>query len=261
MLQGYNTLRYFEDKTLQRWRNADNKHILVYFATNKIPAFVLISDTTEIEATVQIFDTDDNAVGAAKTVTVTTSGTKKMLWFAGFTLTGLDAGCYYSKIVTGAGVETYYSEVFSWTEDSTANLKDLNLLKITATSAALTMGNTHEITLTGFTFECFIEVQEPEEEFEITEEGDEKPYGDIAIFNTRVLKYKFEILGTRDILEFLSGIRILKTNGTVTFTYNGDAMDAMDIILEKSESLTNDEAISMSLSFTRSDYISARNEI
>jgi len=260
MLQGYNTLRYFETKDLQRWETTPQA--LVYFGINKIPAFILISSTAQTAATVQIFNADtDVAFGAAKTVTVTTSGTKKILWFAGFTLSSGVAGCYYSKIVTAGATETYYSEVFQWTTDSTANLLELNLLKITAISGDITLGNTYQLVLTGFTFECFIEVEPPEFEPEITEQGDEKPYGDIAVYNTRVLKTKYNLLGTRDILIFLSGLRILKTNGTITFTYGGEATDAYDIVFEKSESLTNDDLISMSLTYSSSDFISARNEI
>ena len=262
MLQGYNTLRYFEDQTLQRWETADNQNILVYFAINKIPAFVLVSDTAETTATVQMFNAlTDVAFGAAKTVTVTTSGTKKILFFAGFTLTGGADGCYYSKIVTGASVETYYSEVFHWTADSASNRKELGLLKISAVSSDITMGNTHTIPLTGFTFECMINVEPPIIEPEITERGDEKPFGDIAVFNTRVLKYTFDLIGTKDIMEFLSGLRILKTNGTITFTYNGEVMDAYDIVFEKGDSTYFDEAISMTLQFKQTNYISARNAV
>ena len=266
MLLGCNTIRYFEDKSLQRWGNADNQYIFVYFATNLIPPFVLISDTAETSATVQIFDTDDNAIGAAKTVTVTTINTglsteATHLKFDGFSLSGNDEGCYYAKIVTNGAAETYYSEVFYWTEDSTSNLKELGLLKITATSSNITLKNIYEIDLTDISYECFIEVNEPNTNQEVSERGNEKPYGDIPVFNTRVIKRKYELLGTNDMLEFLSALRILKTNGTVTFTYKGVADGALNIIFEEAEDYSSQEAIAMSIEYTRDDFISARNEI
>jgi len=261
MLIGNNTLRYWEDKTLQRWENADNQFIYPYFGTNKIPAFVLISDTAEEVAEVSIHDArTDDIFSTAKTVTVSTNGTKKMLYFAGITLTGGSDGCYYLKITTGlSATETYYSEVFAWTEDSTSNLKELGLLKISAISAATNLANTYDITLTGITYECFIEVQEPEIDQDIKESGDEKPYGEIGNFNTLAFKHKYELLGDDSIFRFLCFLRILNTNGTVTFTYNGIADIGYDIICEKEDS--TEDTISMSLEYKEVDYVSSSNEI
>jgi len=262
MLIGYNTIRYFEDKTLQRWETADNQHIFVYFATDLIPPFVLISDTAQATATVQIFDTDDNAVGAAKAVTITASGSYKQLKFDGFDLAlTSDEGCYYAKIVTNGSAETYYSEVFYWTENSTANLKENGLLKISATSSSITLSGTYNIDLTDITYECFFEVQDPSEEPDIQESGAEKPYGDITTFNTRVLKPSFSFVGNYDMLEFLSGLRALATNGAVVFTYKGHSRTAMDIIFSLEETHADQELISGSLRYTRNDYISSRNAL
>jgi hypothetical protein len=262
MLIGYNSIRYFEDKALQRWENADNKYLYVWFKTNKIPPFVLISDTVETSATVQIFDANtDVSVGAAQAVTITTNGSNKQLKFDGFDLTGMDEGCYYSKIVTNGAAETYYSEVFAWTEDSAANLKENGLLKLTVTSSNITLGGTYEIDLTNITYECFFEVQDPDETPDTKEKGVEKPQGDVPIFNTRVLKLKFQFVGNYDLLEFLSGLRELSTNGTVIFTYKGLARTALDIIFELEETHPDQEAISGSLQYTRNDYLSSRNAI
>jgi hypothetical protein len=324
MLIGYNSIRYFEDKALQRWENADNKYLYVWFKTNKIPPFVLISDTVETSATVQIFDANTDAVvGAAQAVTITTNGSNKQLKFDGFDLTGMDESCYYSKIVLGAitykntldgdtgtptggsaladGVGTtgwwyrcttagtynygsgditlavgdnliyngttwekttdIYSEVFAWTEDSTANLKENGLLKLTVTSSNITLGGTYEIDLTNITYECFFEVQDPDETPDTKEKGVEKPQGDVPIFNTRVLKLKFQFVGNYDLLEFLSGLVELSTIGTVIFTYKGLARTALDIIFELEETHPDQEAISGSLQYTRNDYLSSRNAI
>ena len=260
MLIGSNTLMFFEDKTLQRWTTADNKNVYPYFGINIMPAFVLISNTAQTSATVQVFNAStDVAYGAAQAVTVSTSGSYKQLFFASVTLAAGVEGCYYLKIVTAASTETYYSEVFGWTEDSASNLKELELLKITATSSNYTLANAYNMTLTGITYECFIRVDTPTRESEIEEEGNEKPWGDIAVYNTLVFKHKYEIFGTEGIYRFLCFLRILKTNGTVTFTYKGVAKTGYDIVCELGEA--NKDTMSMTLEFKETDYSSSRNAI
>ena len=261
MLIGNNTLLFFEDKTLQRWTTADNRGVYPYFGINEIPAFVLISDTSETTATVQIFNAStDVAFGAAKTVTVTTNSTKKMLYFAGFTLSLGEAGCYYVKIVTGASVETYYSEVFGWTTDTDDNLRELGMLRIAASDLAnYTLSNTYNMNLSGITYECFIEVEEPELNADVEEEGNEKPWGDIPVFNTLAFNHKYDVFGTEGIYRFLCWLRQLKTNGTVTFTYKGVAKSAYDIVCEKDSA--SKDTMAMSLEYKESDYSSVRNAI
>lgn len=266
MLIGSNTLMFFEDKTLQRWTTADNKYVYPYFGINVMPAFVLISDTAETTANVLIFNAStDVSVGAIKAVTVTTinpglSSEAKLLYFAGFTLSGNDEGCYYLRITTGASVEYFYSEVFGWTEDSASNLKEKGMLKITASALAnYTLANTYAMTLTGITLECFLKVQEPELDSDIKEEGNEKPYGDIPVFNTLAFKHKYDLFGTEGIYRFLKFLRILKTNGTITFTYKGVAKSGYDIVCEKDSA--SKDTMTMSLEYKESDYASSRNAI
>ena len=109
------------------------------------------------------------------------------------------------------------------------------------------------------TYECFIEVDEPELDADIDEQGNEKPYGDIPVFNTLAFKHKYEIFGTEGIYRFLCFLRTLKTNGTITFTYKGVAKSGYDIICEK-ESASKDTMV-MSLEYKESDYASSRNTI
>lgn len=259
MILGYNTILYYEDKALRRWDNSDSE-ITTKFATNTIPAFVLISDTSETSGTVQIFNAyTDIAVGSTQAITVTSSGSNKILRYAGGTLSGQSEGCYYSKIVLGSDV--IYSDVFEWIDTSISNLKDRRLLKITATSSDLTLGNTYTIDLDSFTFECYLETRQYEIEPEVNEESVEKPYGVIPTFNTRGLKYKYTIIGDRGMLEFLSGLRILKTNGTVYFSYKGEQICAFDIEFEKEDSVSFDDGIEMSLTIKNENYISSRNAI
>lgn len=257
MLQGYNTLQYYEDKSLQRWETSDNK-IFVYFEINKLPSFILISDTAAASATAQVFNAlDDTAVGSTFPVTVTVSGSKKILKAENNEVVGGEEGCYYTKIV--AGGDTFYSEVYKWTPVDLATRKELGLLEVTAVSQNITTGSSYDID--PFTYSCMFAAKPPIVTETITETGKERTYGDIAVFTTRTIKQKFEILGGVEHFRFLSGLRVLDTNGTVTFVYNGISYIGIDIQFEKTDSIAFDEGISMTIEFTESDYISTRNEV
>jgi len=79
MVLGYNILDHFETKSQQRWTWSDSPDLVTVLTTGVIPAFVLVADTAVavgIETgTVQIFDTEDNAVGAAQKITISTAPT------------------------------------------------------------------------------------------------------------------------------------------------------------------------------------------
>lgn len=258
LILGYNTLQYYKDKSLQRWEISDNKNIFVYFKINVLPSFILISNTIASTATAQIYNAiDDSPVGSAYPVTITIAGGQKTLKIENIEIIGGVEGCYYTKII--AGTDIFYSEVYKWVADDIETQKKYGLLKIVAESANITIGSNYNIE--SFTYSCFIAVNPPIISDNITEIGSEKPYGDVALFGTRTIKRKFEIIGGIEIFKFLSGLRILNINGSIIFTYDGISYSGIDIKFEKTETISFDNAILMTLEFTESDYISPRNEI
>lgn len=253
MLQGYNILEFYTSSALQRWTDLENKDATFIFETNVIPPFFLISDSTQTTGTVQVFDTDDNAIDSAKPITVTDNTTYTSLKYTGVTLTGLDCGYYYLKIVLGSNVDIYYSEVFRWEDDVT------DFLNINATSSNITLGSSYELDLSSITFDCYLDAEESFDEIEITEEGVEKPYGDVPVFNTMNMTHTFSIFSSRSMLRFLFGLRILETNGTITFTFNGRELSAYDIVVEKGDTVGYDESVIVDIKFKETNYISSRN--
>ena len=256
MLLGYNTIEYYESKSLQRWLTADNKDIVVVFVTNKIPAFIFVTETEQATATIQVFNADtDVAIDSPVAANVYEQATKTVLEYTGSTIAGdtLPEGYYYLKIITTGSTETYYSEVFGWKTDIS------DFLKITATSTAIIMANTWYGN--PITYECYLFADKADTEIEIEEEGVEKPYGDIPSFNTLNLLNSFEVYGTRGIMIFLAGLRVLKTNGTVTFVFNGVSMTAYDLSVEKIETTAFDEVVILALKFREENYISSKNTI
>lgn len=254
MLRGYNHIKFYENKALQRWLTADIEDYVTIFETNTIPSFVLISDTAFASASGQIYNAKtDETIGNSFSITVTVNDDSKQLKYLGSSLVDQDCGYYYIKIT--AGGDEYYSEVFGWQDDVS------ELLKITSTSSNITLAGKYEIDLTGITYTSYYFAESADTDSEIDEEGVEKPYGDIPVFNTRTLIDAFEILGTREIFEYVSGLRILKTNGTVNLTYKNISADVYDIQTEKKESTAFDEVVVITMKFKEEDYISARNEI
>jgi len=256
MLQGYNTLQYYESKSLQRWERLDNM-IFVYFKTDILPSFILISDTSASSATAQVYNAiDDTPFGATFPVVVSVSGSKKILKIENKQTVGGEDGCYYTKIIAGGDI--FYSEVYKWVDDTLVNRKEIGLLEITAVSQAITIGSTYEVD--AFTYSCLLKTNNPVVNESIKETGKERTYGDLSVFTTRVIKQKYEMLGGVDAFKFLTGLRVLDTNGTVTFIYDGISYIGIDINFEKTDSISFDDGISMTIEFTEQDYISTRNE-
>ena len=253
MLQGYNILEFYTSVDLQRWENLENKESIFTFPTNIIPPFFLVSTTyTATATTVQVFDAStDVAIDIAKTVITSDLTTYMTFKYLGATLTGLDCGNYYLKIVNGTNI--FYSEVFAWEDDIT------DYLKINATSNSLTLGQDYTIDLTGITFTCYVSAEESFDELEVTEEGVEKPYGDIPVFNTLNTSHGFDVFGNRSMLRFLFGLRILETNGAVSFAFGGRTYDAYDILVEKGESIGYDDTNTITIKFKENNYISSKN--
>ena len=259
MVLGYNILDHFETQSLQRYQWADNVDIMTVLTTGVIPAFVLISDTSQANGTasgaLQMYDaSDDSTIGSAKDVVISTSGSYKQVKYTGTTGVSATDKCVYYKItLTG---QTTYSEVFRWGTDYT------DMLKVVCSSMSnLTLGGTYEIDMSSITWTSYYPCERSQTTKNITESGAEKPYGDIPVFNTRNLINEFDILGGREAFKYLSGLRILETNSTIVFTFNNVAMTAYDIHVEEQENYSLDEAIDMTLSFKETNYISSRNTI
>lgn len=254
---GYNMIGWHESLIARRWDYADNKHIEMVFNTGYIPGIQLIYYTTASAATFQIYDafTDVALAGTYNLVVLTTSVTNmKYLKYIATNPTGLSEGYYYIVITIG-GVQVLFSDVFGWKTDKTGYLG----FEITGTDILL--GQFYALAMSGFTYKGYLYAENGETEHEITEEGVEKPYGNVPIYNTRNLVNSFEIIGNRAIYEFLSGLRVLETNGTIIFTYLGNTMYARDIVVEKKDSAAFDEALVMTINFKEWNNISSINAV
>jgi hypothetical protein len=254
MLLGYNTLGWYADKSLRRWDNADNKHIGIVFDTGYVPAFHLITDLVSSAAEIAVYNAfTDELVDPVYNVEVIDETGYSYLRFTGAVSPSMAEGYYYATIVYN-GADTLYSDVFGWSDETSS------MLKIQAVSTDIRIG-IYDLDMDSFTYEGYLYCEQAETEMEIIEEGIEKPYGNVPIFNTRNIINSFEVHGSRELFKFLTGLRILEVNGTVTFTYKGVVMSAYDIIVEKKESDAFDETNVINIKFKEQDYISAINAV
>ena len=225
MIYSYNTLGWYSAKAQRQYDKTGNIRVLHHWPTNVIPAFQIVLDDTITTASYEVFDIDDNLISSGS-VTVenasNTAGTAySRLKFLGTTITSQEEGFYYLKITYDSS-NYIWSDAFCWLDDVS------ELLKVSAVSSNIQIGE-FEINLSGFTYEVYLDAKGIIPEYEITEEGDEKTYGVVPLFNSRNKLSEFQITGYWATLDFLAGLRILETNGTISITYLSDTFEVYNI--------------------------------
>jgi len=228
----------------------DNKDVLVKLATNTMPAIQLLVDDATT-ATIQLLDEDDADVGSALSMIVTDLTSYKRLNYLSTSLSGNSCGIYSLKIING--LNTYYSDQFMW-EDSVSEY-----LKISAVSSDVKLGGTYVVDLTNFTYEFYLSADYIGIEHEMASEDSEK----LSVPNVLYADFKptrqFGILCTENTYRFLSGLRILESNGTVTIEYGYISYTANDILVDAE---SNGTTMSITLKFIdKSEILSVSNNI
>lgn len=254
---GYNMIGWHESLTARRWEYADNKNAEMVFTTGYIPGIHLIYYTKHAAATMQVFDAfTDVALPTVYNLAVATTPVTDMkyLKYVATTTAGLSDGYYYIRITVN-GSEILFSDVFGWRTDHTG------YLGFEITGDNILLGRFYALNMASFKFKGYLYAESGETDHEIVEEGIEKPYGNVPIYNTRNFVNSFEVIGNRAIYEFLSGLRVLETNGIIMFTYLGNTMYARDVVVEKKESSAFDEVVVITIKFKEWNNISTINDV
>ena len=192
---------------------------------------------------------DDTTASALVSVSVEGDGTGIVDEGSGDLAGGIDGS---EAVYT---YDTYYSDVFGWTDDTS------ELLKISAVSSDIRLGRDYVSSLTGLTIEGYINA----EYLGITPEVDEESatrYGATRVLYANLVPTReFNIYGCEYIYRFLLGLRVLEANGTVSITWNGLTYTANDIMVEKTDEHTPELMFQISLKFVDiSEVISVVNE-
>jgi hypothetical protein len=258
MIYSYNILGFYTDIEHRQFDNTGNQRVLHHFITNDIPDVQVIIPATVSLASYKLLDNSGNQIktGSASIETATTNDAGSpysRIIINGETTTGQSDGFYYLEI-TYDGTKIY-SDVFCWTSVVS------DYLKIHAESTNMLIGD-YELNLSGFDYNVYLEVNGINYENEIAEDGVEKSYGDIPLYVSRRKFNEFTITGYSKTLDFLSGLRVLWANGTVTLTYKGDEFEVYDI---ENPEVTNkygdSDILIISLRLKRKDYLRTKNSL
>lgn len=257
MLQGINIFDFFLNKEDRRWNNADVKEYLVTLENENVPAFSVVVPTSVATPVLGLYDAMTDELKQAYSITTITAYTGyQVLTFIGATKTGLADGYYYMQL-THAGIP-YYGEVFAWESDASCLAE---MIKFNVDASDVTMAGTYVLDFSSFELDFYLFINGISIEGEITEDGVEKPYGDIPTFNTLNIKRKVSINGNDQIYRFLAALRILQGNGTITVSTGGIVKSIYDITTDPISSESFDETLIIDFGYKETDFVSMRNEI
>lgn len=255
MIYSYNTLGFYTTKINRQYDNTGNQRVLHHFETNKIPSIQIIIDTEITKATYILFSENDANISSGNVLVendTTSNGIDySRLILKNATTSLKDDGFYYLEITYGAN--KIYSDIFCWQIDVS------EYLKISATSTNVKIGQ-FILNLASFEYVVYLEAADANYEYEIEEQGIEKTYGNIPLFNSRNKINEFEITGYSKTLDFLAGLRILWSNGNITLKYKGDEFEVYDIENpSKSDTYNYSDIIVLTMKFKRKDYLQSIN--
>lgn len=255
MLQGINIFDFFESINSRRWNNADIKEYCVVFATGFVPPFIVVTKTSSAIASVTLVNEISGEDEVSYNVSLVNSDEDgyKILTFVEKSLTGKDCGYYYFRVTIGTSV--YYSEVFGWSD----NLS--KLAKFEVYSESVTFAGVHELPMASISNTFYLFQNGSIINAEIPEDGVEKPYGDIPLFNTLNILRTININGTNQIFRYLSALRVLHVNGQVDVTIDNEKRQIYDIRCEVDTDNSFGIYVQINFIYKEIDFVSVRNEI
>lgn len=257
MIYSYNTLGFYGVKANRQYDNAYNQSIIHIFETDKLPDFQIVIDDTVDSASYILYDLDDNQIKTGSitpTNTTNNEGTAySIIALSGAVTVASEEGHYYIRVAYVVDGETYYaySDVFCWQTTLT------DYLKISAVSTGISIGG---FPIDAQTYEVYLESKRFTEEHEIFEQGDEKTFGDVPAYVSVNRTHSHEILGYNKTANFLSGLRAIGVNGTITITWASESIEIYDIQMEQ-RAINNYDSYVIDLKFKLKDYLQVINTI
>ena len=135
------------------------------------------------------------------------------------------------------------------------------LLGINIQSSDITYNKTENLPYSNIEIDFYLSYDNIEIEHEGNEEGTERYFGDIPLFSAVSIKRKAEIYGTPQIYRMLAFARVLKVNGSVKVTVNGDQREVYDTNVEVKEYNQASDTIIIIFSYKEFDFAASSNEI
>lgn len=259
MLQGINIFSFFKFKSDRRFDNTDNKDYIAIFDSKKIPSFIVITDLTIEDCVFRFTSIIGNSTVYSGVATKINYTDKTVFYFTGHTFVSSKPCDHYEFELT-IGDDVYYSEPVLLTDD----LADL--VKFSIDSSDMTYNAKYMLPFSSLDLEFYLntaneklfqEIIEPQ----VNENGVEKPYGDIPAFSTVNIVNKIEIAGTAQIFRYLSFLRAIGVNGSITITKNGIESLIYNTEVSEKENVSFGEYIQIIFSYREYNFLSSRNAI
>jgi len=267
MYRGINILQFYSvSKDIVPWFSTDNKDNVVSFYIGTQPDFILyVEHVTTPVITINLCDAFTHNIVRTTVVNsiADVSGFYMIKFINNTGISGSNQRFLYYELtgVSGVAGAVLYSDVFAWNGNNyDANKK---LVRFEIVSQNITLAGVHNVPFSEYTYFWFMLNHNGYSiSGEVTEDGIEKPYGNIPVFNTLNIKHLIEINGNKSILRFLLALRILEVNGTVMINEDyGSTREIYNIEVNVKEDNGFGDFTVIELSFKEKDYISTRNAI
>jgi len=273
LLAQLNPLRFYSDVRSRQFENTQNKNRMLTYpmfldgATTKckVPKWSLILNSTSTggitNVVTSVYDCSDTKLFDIYNFGAISNGNYIQVLFNGSDVTHNIVGYHYLKVVITSidnGAETFYSDLFEWTDD----LDDK--LKIVTESSKVKIGENpvYYYEMINTSHEFYIGVVPLTSADYLKEEAVEPNAVTNTIFGSSALLRSFLLKANEPIFMFLRTLRILSSNGIVNITWKYITYPAIDILVNIENDLGNADLINVKIEFkVSSEVVSVCNSI
>jgi hypothetical protein len=237
-MQQYNLLRFFTDKRSRQWeKTPEDGSSFVFYPTGTIPSFSVNfnSSINDPAPTISaaLYDFNDNliislpAYNGYEGLGSSVKDTYTQVLYTGSILSNQEENNCYLKLTINS--TDYFSDVFVWKDDVST------LLKIDVSSSDIRVGETLINMMQGATSTFYINAEYLGIKPKIEQEGVNNNGITDVIFGSRTITREFQVDVNESIFMYLSALALLKSNGSISITWNYQTWIVSEILIEEVE--------------------------
>lgn len=247
---GINIIGFYLNRDNRVWGNDQHDYPII-LKRGYIPCIQLMVSAATA-ATIAVYNEDEEELGSSTSMTVEDMGTYVRLTYVGIQGQYTNDG-HYSFVIT-TDVETYYSDVVAWINDTSDFLK----IRVKSSDVALnpsimavqSYGSIVTSLAGGFIYEFYLSATENEDEDETQEKAEDLNGITNINYGTTSTVKSFDIFANRSLKKCLGRLRMLSVNGTVELTWKGEVTSSItDIEIEKKETYNSGSLYNLTLKY------------
>lgn len=236
----FNPIRFFADKNARQWERSEidgssNEFHVVFYPTGVVPTFCLLIPTEPQvavpNADIYLYNSDDELVYTIESLGINGFGTYAQVIYSGATLTNKSEGYYYLKAVIGS--DTFYSDVFAWTNDTS------ELMKFEVASSDVWLNDMVFNMMAASTQTFYLNGRKLAIKPKIDQDGNDQNAITHIVWGSRAIQREYDIDACESTYIYLSALAMLKSNGLVNITSDYETFTASDIVVEESTNHNN----------------------